>query len=309
MTSTFLAGIGTKLADRWLNALLMPGLLWTALLATGLHLGQDHPFAVDRLGGWLDQLAARPAAHAPGTVALAASAVLLASAGVGLLAGTLGGLVEQLWALPGDLPPASWIRAWRQRRWDTAGEQLKTAIRHAARATDDGAARTRAAQVRARQRRQARLGPARPGHTTRIGDRFALATLHAAQNNGLDDLALAWPRLWTVQSAELRTDLAAARDTYAATARLAAWGLLYFTLAAAWWPAALIGAAVLTTAAVRAFAAADVLADLIETACDLHLNDLADRLGIPTTTPAPDTGQAITGRLRTTAPSISDRAL
>ncbi|GAA2882619.1 hypothetical protein [Streptomyces mexicanus] len=309
MTSTFLAGIGTKLADRWLNALLLPGLLWTALLATGLHLGQDHPFAADRLGDRLDQLAARPAAHASATVALAVAAVLLTSTGAGLLAGALGGLVEQLWALPGDLPPASWIRAWRQRRWDTAGEQLKTEIRHAARATDDGAARTRAARVRARQRRRAHLGPARPGHTTRIGDRFALATLHAAQNNGLDDLALAWPRLWTVLSAELRTDLTAARDTYAATARLAAWGLLYFTLAAAWWPAALIGAAVLTTAAVRAFAAADVLADLIETACDLYLNDLADRLGIPTTTPAPETGHAITGRLRTTAPSTLDRAL
>src|SRR5438105_2519298 len=56
----FLAGIGTKLADRWVNALLLPGLLWTALLAAGVHLGQAHAFAADHLSEWLEQLAARP---------------------------------------------------------------------------------------------------------------------------------------------------------------------------------------------------------------------------------------------------------
>lgn len=301
MISSFLAGIGTKLADRWLNALLLPGLLWTGTLAAGLRMGHDHPFAVAQLGDWLNQLTTRPAVHTVGTVTLAASAILLASVGVGLLAGTLGGLVERLWALPGDLPPASWLRARRQHRWDMARKRLKTAIRRAAQATDTRAALSRAGVVRARQRQQSRLGPARPSHITRIGDRFARTATRTTQVNGLDDLSLVWPRLWSVLPSELRDDLTTARTAYAATARLAAWGLLYLAISAVWWPAALIGSTVLATATVRGDAAANVLADLIESACDLHLTDLGDRLSIPVAASASDTGHAITERLRATA--------
>ncbi|MER7693830.1 hypothetical protein [Streptomyces sp. NPDC097610] len=300
----FLAGVGTKLADRWVNALLLPGLLWTALLAAGVHLGQAHAFAADHLSEWLDQLAARPATHASGTVALTACATLLAGAGVGMLAGGLGGLVERLWALPDDRPAAAWLLARRRQRWDAAERQLKTAILQAARGTDGQNDAAHAARVRACQRRRARLGAGRPQRPTRIGDRFARTTTRTAQFNGLDDLALAWPRLWTMLPDQLRTDIVTARDAYAATARLAAWGLLYLALTAAWWPAALIGAPVLATATGRAHAAADVLADLIETACDLHLNDLAKRLGLPTTQDTASIGHAITARLRTTAPAL-----
>ncbi|WP_392667182.1 hypothetical protein [Streptomyces sp. LN785] len=50
---------------------------------------------------------------------------------------------------------------------------------------------------------------------------------------------------------------------------------------------------------VRARSSAEVLASPIETAVDLHVNDLADRLGIPSDTPpTPETGRAITSRLR-----------
>ncbi|MFB8179600.1 hypothetical protein ACFC8N_26965 [Streptomyces sp. NPDC055966] len=301
MTGAFLAGIGTRLADRWVNALLLPGLLWTGLLAAGVHLGQAHAFATDHLSAWLQQLAARPAAHAPGTVALAACAILLAGAGAGLLAGALGGLVERLWALPGDRPAAAWLLARRRQRWDTAQRRLKTAILQAARDTGGRDDAAHAARVRACQRRRARLGPARPERPTRTGDRFARTTTRIARFNGLDDLALAWPRLWTVLPDQLRTDIATARDTYAATARLAAWGLLHLALTAVWWPAGLIGTAVLATATVRAHAAADVLAGLIETACDLHLGDLAERLRLPATSDTTPIGHAITARLRTPA--------
>ncbi|KAK1179711.1 hypothetical protein B7755_017110 [Streptomyces sp. NBS 14/10] len=301
--SSFLAGIGTKLAERWVNALLLPGLLWTALLAAALHLGQTHPFAADRLSTWLNQLATRPAAHAPGTVVLAASASLLAASGVGLLASALGGLVERLWALPADQPPATWLLRLRRRRWDEATRQLKTAIRQAAQPTrHDVAPERAAAQVRVCQRRRARLGPARPVCATRVGDRFGHTATRTAEVNGLDDLALVWPRLWTVLPAELRTDITAARTAYAATARLAAWGLLYTALGAAWWPAAVIGPATLATSVFRARAAANVLADLVETAADLHLHDLAERLAIPATPQTVDAGHAITERLRPRAP-------
>ncbi|MFF4508995.1 hypothetical protein [Streptomyces sp. NPDC001401] len=304
--TAFLAQIGTKLADRWVNALLLPGLLWTALLATALHLGQSQPFAAGRLAAWIDQLASRPAAHAPATAVLAVGAVLLTAAGVGLLAGALGGWVERLWVLPADLPLAGWLLRRRQQRWDRATVRLKAAILQAAQpARHDGAPDLAAARVRACQRRRARLGPARPAWPTWVGDRFARTATRAAEVNGLHDLTLVWPRLWAVLPGELRGDITAARTAYAASARLAAWGLLYTVLAAAWWPAALIGPAVLTTALPRARATANVLADLIETAADVHITNLADRLGIPATPPTADTGHAITARLLPVPPPFS----
>lgn len=311
--TAFLAELGTKLADRWLQALLLPGLLWTAALAGAVELGQSHPFQVERLSNALDRLAARPAAHAPGTVILAAAAILPAGAAVGLVAGALGNLVQILWVLPGNLPPASWLLAWRRRRWNNAAHALASAIR-AAVALDGGptgAKRTGVirdprtqptemelaeARVRSEQRRLARKGTEVPAHPTRIGDRFAEAGTHIATINGLANLKKAWPRLWSVLPDTLRTDITAARTAYTATARLVGWGLLYALLAGFWWPAALIGAAILAAAAVRARGAANVLADLIETATDLHTPDLAKLLGLPTAGPL-CTGQAITARL------------
>jgi hypothetical protein len=82
----FLAELGRKLADRWLDILLLPGLLWIATLTAGVRLGQQHPADVGRLRGWLDQLAAHPAAHSPATVLLAATGILLATAAAGLAA-------------------------------------------------------------------------------------------------------------------------------------------------------------------------------------------------------------------------------
>jgi hypothetical protein len=311
--SAFLAELGTKLADRWLQALVLPGLLWTAVLAAGLDLGQRYPFDLARLSTGLDQLAARPAAHAPGTVILAAAGILLAGAAVGLAADVGGGLMQRLWVLPGDLPPASWLLSWRRHRWDKGTEALKAAIRDAARLPASRAphgfgkqsteAARAVARVRARQRHSNRLGPARPVCPTRIGDRFERAGARIGAVNCLPDLATVWPRLWSVLPDTLRTDITTARTAYSAAARLPAWGLLYTAIAALWWPAAPIGILVMAAAALQARTAASILADLIETATDLHLPDLATHLGIPIDTTPVDIGRAVTARLRaTTAP-------
>jgi hypothetical protein len=309
--SAFLAELGTKLADRWLQALLLPGLLWAAVLAAALDLGQGHPFDLERLSTGLDQLAARPAVHAPGTVVLAAAGILLASAGVGLAAGAFGTLIQYLWALPGDLPPASWLLSRRRHLWDTAAEALKAAIRDAVQLSTGptshgpGTESTEVLRardlVRSRQRRLDRLGPARPVRPTRIGDRFARTGARIATVNGLTDLGTAWPRLWSVLPETLRTDITAARTAYAASARLTAWGLLYLVLAALWWPAALIGIIILITSVLQARATASVLAGLIETATDLHMSALAEHLGLPAAATPADTGHAIMDRLSATA--------
>jgi hypothetical protein len=296
--SAFLAEAGAKLADRWLQILLLPGLLWTGTLTAALQLGQTHAFAVGRVTTWIDALALRPAAHAPGTVVLAAAGILLSCTGVGLLASGLGGLVERMWALPGDMPPASWLVRARRWRWDAATARLKNAIRTAAQ--DAGADPARAAaRVRSCQRRRDRLGSARPSRPTRIAERFERTAARTAAVNGLEDLDTLWPRLWSVLpgEGELRADIAIARAAYGAAARLAAWGVLYGALTVIWWPAALIGSAVLIIAGVRGRAMADVLASLVETAADLHLPDLAERLGTRSPAEARDLGRTITARL------------
>jgi hypothetical protein len=299
--SGFLAELGTKIADRWVNLLVLPGLLWTAALAAGLRLGQDHPLDVARLRAWLDQIAGQPASHDIATVALAAAAILLASATVALAASAVGALLQRLWVVPGDLPPAAWLRRRRQHQWQQATAHLKTAIARAAHPGIHHADPAEAArQARRAQRRRARIGPAQPMRPTRIGDRFHATALRIRDHNGLD-LDLVWPRLWTELPDTLRTDLATAQDAYASAARLAAWGLLYLALTAAWWPAAPISLTILYTAAIRARASAGVLADLIETAADLHVKDLAATLDLPVldiTDPA-DLGWSITQRLRT----------
>ncbi|MFE6049972.1 hypothetical protein ACFQ6N_04400 [Kitasatospora sp. NPDC056446] len=227
----------------------MPGLLWTGVLAAALHLGQRHPFAVGQLSDGLDRLAADPAAHASGTVILATTAALLTATGAGLLGGALGGAVERLWAASTDRPSAAWFLHRRQRRWDIATRGLKSAILRAATPQRHGINPAEAASlVRSLQRRRDRLGPARPSRPTRVGDRFERTSQRLAEVNGLDDTTAVWPRLWTVLSGDLRSDITAARNAYAAVSRLAAWGLLYVLLGAIWWPALFIGLTLFATA-------------------------------------------------------------
>jgi hypothetical protein len=298
--SGFLTDLGTKIADRWVGLLVLPGLLWTATLAAGLRLGQEHPVDVARLRLWLDQIAGQPASHDIAPVALASAAILLASAAVALAASALGALLQRLWVVPGDLPPAAWLRRYRQHQWQQAKTQHEAAIARAAHPGAHQADPAEAARrVRGTQRRRDRLGPAEPVRPTRIGDRFHAAALRVRDHNGLD-LDLVWPRLWAVLPDTLRADLATAQDAYDAAARLAAWGVLYLALTAVWWPAALISLTIFCTAAIRTQASADVLAALIETAADLHAKDLATALDLPLpdiTDPA-ELGRSITQRLR-----------
>jgi hypothetical protein len=298
--SGFLTELGTKIADRWVNLLVLPGLLWTAVLVAGLRLGQEHPVDVARLRVWLDQIAGQPASHDIAAVALAAAAILLASAAVALAASAFGAILQRLWVVPGDLPPAAWLRRYRQHQWQKATADMKTAIARAAHPgihrADPGEAARRAHRA---QRRRARIGTAQPMRPTRIGDRFHATALRLRDHNGLD-LDLVWPRLWTVLPDTLRTDLSTAQGAYDAAARLAAWGILYMALTAAWWPAVLISLTILCTAAIRARASADVLADLIETAADLHVRDLAATLDLPVpdVTDPTELGRSITQRLQ-----------
>lgn len=306
--TAFLAELGGKLADRWLAALVLPGMLWALTFAAAVHLGQGDALHAGLLPEWLDQLAARPAARAPGTVVLAAVASLVGSAGLGLLASSLGTLVERAWSARGHGPATAWILVRRQRRWEAARANLRRAIGKAAeleaRADVPAAARRRARlRVLRLDRTRRRAWERRPEHTTRIGDRLAATGDRAAELYGIGQLDLVWPRLWSVLPDPMRTEIATARGAYSASARLFAWAALYLTISPIWWPAALIAAGTSIGGVLRARPAAQLLAALIDTAMDLHLRDLATALGLPVADEPRAVGEAIIAAL--TAPSSS----
>jgi hypothetical protein len=76
----------------------------------------------------------------------------------------------------------------------------------------------------------------------------------------------------------MRADLTAAQDAYAGAARLLGWGLVYAVTGAIWWPAVIVGAVVSVGGWWRARGTASIVADLIETAFDLYLVDLSEKL-------------------------------
>lgn len=297
--SGFLAELAKNLADRWLAALVLPGVLWITALVVADRLGQRHPFDIEGLHGWLQAQAANPGNHALATVLLAATGLLAAAAAAGMAASALGSLLRRAYAGAGERRPLMWLAIARQHRWDRATAQLKKAIAVAANPAAHATTADRAmADVRRAESRRKAIGDSRPARLTPIGDLFHLVAVRAKTAYGLD-LDLAWPRLWAVLPDALRTDLAASSDAYGSAARLTAWGLLYALLAVFCWPAVLIGAVIVTYGWVQARAAAQVLAELIETAMDLHLSDLAERLGIPVDKPlTSSTGEAVTRLLR-----------
>ncbi|MET9618602.1 hypothetical protein [Kitasatospora indigofera] len=293
-----LAQLGKSLAERWIALLVLPGLLWIAAATCAYRLGHAHALDPRWLAAWLDRIAAVPPARRTTVLVLFAAGAVPASAGAGLAAGALGGVLERLWTASGAHPPMAWILHVRQRRWTAVRDSARRRIDalNSSDLTGRKLDRARAAARRAERRRLAR--PSQPPQLpTRIAERFHASAVRADTLYGLD-LNLAWPRLWTVLPDGLRTDLTAARDSYAAAARLFGWGLLYTALAVLWWPAVVLGAATAVAAAMKARTAADLLGDLVDTATDLHLTELSDRLAAAAPDrPTPETGGAITRRL------------
>ena len=93
----FLAELGKKLAERWLSLLVLPGLLYLAVLIAASLLGHRHPFAFGRLTSWLEDWTTTPGLTSVSGLVLVLLATLLAAAGAGLAAQALGSVTEQAW--------------------------------------------------------------------------------------------------------------------------------------------------------------------------------------------------------------------
>lgn len=280
----FLGEVGQKLADRWATLLAVPGLLYLAAVTVAAILGQPHALSYPDLSRTIAAWAAGPALKSAGGTALIIAAVLAGSLAAGLVAAAGGRLVESLWTMPGDRPPAKWLGDWRRKR---SAEQKTIADTSA-----DPAA------VRKAIARADRICLVEAANPTWIGDRLRACHVRIDKAYGLN-LGATWPRLWLTIPDTARTELGTARDAFSAAARLTAWAALYLVLAIWWWPAAPIAVITGIAGVIKGRDATAILADLIESCVDLYGVELAKQLGVPVSSPiTPLAGRRLTTRMR-----------
>jgi hypothetical protein len=245
--SELLSELGKKLADRWLTALLLPGLLITAAAVCAGLLGQHDALDFIRLATEVQRFGVDLQPQ-PAAVILAAVAVLLSATAAGLAAQALGAGVHK--ALVGRRP-----RWWVHQRH-------KHAVRAAAAANHTPPA--------------AYL----PARLTPAGDRFRLVGERVDAQYGLA-VTLAWPRLWLLLPDPARSPIVTGYTSYRSATGLTGWGLLYLALGGLWWPAAVAGVLTVFVGYRRAMTTAATVADLIEAAVDTYQQALATAVGIP----------------------------
>ncbi|KPI34242.1 hypothetical protein OV450_5946 [Actinobacteria bacterium OV450] len=303
--TTLVQELSKKAAERWAAILLGPGLLFVACLLLAQHQRFGHALDVAYLRAYVRALATDQANREAAGLFVTAALVLLGAAVAGLLAASAGRFVERC-----RLPERPWWyvaaltrgRAWR---WDRADAALTRALTKAGQvlARDRMLGVTTVRRFPAVERRQARrdrISGTRPVEPTWPAQRMTGAADRVHRRYGVD-LAEVWPHAWSLAGGELRGDIQAVRDGFAASARLTAWAWGYAAIAAGtgWWPAALLAAVLLPVAGRRGRAAVEVLATLAESAVDLHVRDVAERLGVACPdTFGPTTAAAVNAILR-----------
>jgi hypothetical protein len=277
-----LTTLGNKLAERWLNLLVLPGALFLGVAAAGTHLGHSHWYDAGRLREALDDLAARPSADRPGTAALLVAAALLLAAAASLAAQFLGAGIERLWLRTARDPLSRLLVERRRRRWRRRETLRREAYAQAAATRSRDALRIpprQLADIQARTAARDRVALLEPTRPTWYGDRMQATAERVDAAYGVD-LAALWPGLWLILAEPAQRQVQQARDSFTAAARLAAWSTGYAALALWWWPAALLAVGCGAVARVRARDAVSALASLIEAAVDVHGRELAVRMGL-----------------------------
>ncbi|MEU6665393.1 hypothetical protein [Streptomyces sp. NPDC046727] len=284
MLTGLVTDVGRKLAERWAAALVLPGLVFTALAATGLALGQRHWADLELLRHRLRALTAGGSGSTRTAVLLLA--VLAASFAAALLADALAGPYER--ALHGSWPRplhplARRLTERRQRAWDSR-DAACTAARNTGALAEREAERNAVALVR-------------PECPTWTGDRMRAPATRIRLHYRIE-LADVWPRLWLLLPDTTRLPLAESRQRLDEATRLGGWAVLYALLGAVWWPAALAGAGAGLVACRRVRERAEEYAELVESAVDVHLPDLFDRFDEETHPIRPTLGHTITEHFR-----------
>ncbi|MGW6055501.1 hypothetical protein [Streptomyces sp. NPDC055189] len=306
-----LTELSKRLAERWLSLLVLPGALFLGVAFTARTLGHGHALDVDLLVREVQAWHPAPGAGAGVRLAVLLMMVALLAAALGIVAQTLGSLVERLWfAADWALWPwplralADWrVKKRRERRAaaERAYERARRRVGEALIAGDSGggtggdaAGSDGEADLRTARLAMARISRERPHRPTWTGDRVHAVTLRLAQDLALD-LATVWPALWQLLPDAPRQQIEATREALSRASALAAWAVLYALLAVWWWPALPLAAATFLTAQLRMRSATDAYTTLVEASVHLHLGELAQRLGVPAEgIPGRRTGREVT---------------
>ncbi|PSL43001.1 hypothetical protein B0I31_1338 [Saccharothrix carnea] len=297
----FLEALAGKLAERWLSLLVLPGALCAVAALVAVNLGHRSSYGPSTVTRVLTRLV-EPAPKTA-TLVLYLVVLLAAATGVGFAVQALGAAFTRLWLAEPRDPLSRWSTRRRQARWSRAQAAFEEALVAAGKARvrdqDDAAELRHEAERRnARRNRIALAPPRRPFWT---GDRITAADHRVHEHYGLD-LTTAWPRLWLLMPEPDRAEFTLARTAFGRAAALAGWAVAYLGLGAVCWPFALVGLVTAGAAWRRARTACDVLAELIESAVDLHGRTLAQALGLPCEGHLDrDTGRRITELLRKNA--------
>jgi len=271
MLDKFWEAAGEKFADRWASVAGPAVLFWAGgLLAWLWQRGTLH--GLDR---WTRQ--------EPETAQL----VVLLAALAGVAASGL--LVQRLTAPVLRLAEGYWpapLKKLRGRRIGAIGDQVKdleTRFQELAgpvldSRTATAADRAKFADLDQRLRRFPADGDYLP---TRIGNILRAAERRPADKYGLDATVL-WPRLWLLLPADAREELGQARSALDAAVAAGIWAFLFlgFTYLTYW--AAIPAIAVLLISCLRWIPErAEVYADLVEAAFDLHRLAVYEQLRWP----------------------------
>lgn len=270
----FLAAIGSKLTDRWLAALALPGLLFVGIGLVAVNLQQAHALSTDMLIRRATQASAEVRTYGPTALLLAVIAALLLATAAGLAAGWLGSAIQALWLGRWDGPVARRLTAMRRGRWTKADDAM-SGYEEQVRESGAEAGPAERDRLAAARNRIALAVPARPTWT---GDRAHAVDVRVWSWHGLD-LTTTWPRLWLLSSDASRAEVTAARAAISGAATVAGWGLLYAVLAVVWWPAALVALVTMGTGWYRVRVAVASFADLVEAVVDLNARPLAVAVG------------------------------
>lgn len=298
--TAFITSLGGKLAERWLQALLLPGVVFVCAVAVAGRLGHDRWSDVDALAAAVDDLGDAVTGRGNGAVALLAVAVVAGAVAAAALAQGLGRVVTYGWTATWG-PIGRPVVRRRRRRWQDAVTRYENALtekarrRRGVRPSDPPPAVPDTAALAAARDRISLVEPRLP---TWMGDRMHAVDERVRIAYDLD-LASAWPRLWLTVPDEVRGALARAQAEFAAAGRLAGWGGLYLLLGLWWWPAAVVGAGAWVVGWWRGRASMGNLAQLVEATVDLHASALAVALGHPVDGRfTPGDGEVVTRILR-----------
>ena len=295
MVTGFLSEFGKKMAERWATLVVLPGLLFTSVLAVAASLGQWRWSDTDLLWRRLSDFAEvggnhqHVAAGSARTVMLVVGVVAV-SVGAALVARALGGAVE--YVLAGRWPFFARPLATRLTTRRTADWRRHNAEYEAAWAA--GEDQHRLGELAAARNAVSLTEPRCPTWT---GDRLQAPAVRVREQYALD-LAAAWPRLWLLLPDSTRQPLAESRQGFDEATALGGWAVLYGALGAWWWPSAVVGLGAGLVSWRRARAAADAYAELVEAAVDVHVDRLIDRFDDERRPIRPSRGAAVTERFR-----------